>query len=363
MQKIFIFILFLLPASLFAQGYRVSGTVTDARTGQPMAGASVFCQNTTMGTLTNANGEFTLNVPAGGYDIVVSFTGYETQSQSVTAQTENLGQLKFVLKEKSKNMEEVAVVATTEVKNGWEKYGDFFREQFIGITENSKSCTIENPTALRFFYSKKRNRLKVLASEDLIIVNKALGYRIRYTLDSFTHEYASSITQYTGYPLFEPLAGTAEDVTRWQEKREEAFLGSLTHFMKSYYHKTLGQEGFKLEFLDGKTNKYKPLHDPYDTTFSVMTDDGMDLHPPSTMRIIYLNETPETSYLEKNKLDLTNTVQVSQLKFREAVFVESNGYCYDQRDILAIGYWGWEKIGDLMPYDYQFAGASSQSSQ
>lgn len=125
MHKIIIIILCLLPASLFAQGYRVSGTVIDAQTRQPLAGASVFCQNTTIGTLTNSNGEFSMTVPAGGYDIIVSFTGYETQSESVTAQSENLSQLRFVLKEKSKSMEEVSVVATTEVKNGWENMVNF----------------------------------------------------------------------------------------------------------------------------------------------------------------------------------------------------------------------------------------------
>lgn len=352
MRKTFLFILCLLPAWLMAQGYRVSGTVIDAQTQQPLAGASVFCQNTTLGTLTNSNGEFTLNVPAGGYDIVVSYTGYEAQSQSVTAQSDNLSQLRFVLREKRKDMEEVAIVATTEVKNGWEKYGDFFREQFIGLTENSKLCTIENPSVLRFFYSKKRNRLKVLASEDLIIVNKALGYRIRYTLDSLTHEYGSNITQYSGYPLFEPLAGSAEEVSRWTEKREEAYLGSLTHFMKSYYQKSLGAEGYKVEFLDSRTGKYRPLNDPYDTTFTSVDAEEMELHPPSALRVIYLQETPEQAYLEKNKLSMTNTVQISQLNFRNSVLVEKNGYCFDQRDILAIGYWGWEKIGDLMPYDY-----------
>jgi hypothetical protein len=352
MHKIIIIILCLLPASLFAQGYRVSGTVIDAQTRQPLAGASVFCQNTTIGTLTNSNGEFSITVPAGGYDIIVSFTGYETQSESVTAQSENLSQLRFVLKEKSKNMEEVSVVATTEVKNGWEKYGEFFREQFIGMTENSKLCTIDNPSALRFFFSKKRNRLKVLASEDLIITNKALGYKIRYTLDSFTYEYANGLTQFTGYPLFEPLVGNAEEVVKWKEKREEAYLGSMTHFMTGYYHKTLGQDGFKIEYLDEKTKKFRSLNDPYDTAFATLADGDLELHPSTILRIIYLNETPEQDYLVKNKLALNNTVQISQLTFRDAILVEQNGYCYDQKDILSIGYWAWEKIADLMPYDY-----------
>jgi hypothetical protein len=32
--------------------------------------------------------------------------------------------------------------------------------------------------------------------------------------------------------------------------------------------------------------------------------------------------------------------------------IEKNGYFYDQRDLLTIGYWGWEKLADFMPYDY-----------
>ncbi len=44
-----------------------------------MAGASVFCQNTTTGTISNNEGLFLLRLRKGGYDLVVSYTGYETQ--------------------------------------------------------------------------------------------------------------------------------------------------------------------------------------------------------------------------------------------------------------------------------------------
>jgi len=148
------------------------------------------------------------------------------------------------------------------------------------------------------------------------------------------------------------MQGSAEEQQRWNEKREEAYLGSVTHFMKSYYEKTLGQEGYRVEFIDPKTNKSKPLNDPYDSAFSVVDGEELELHPPAALRITYLNETPEQKYLIKNKLALTNTVQISQVNFRDAVGVERNGYFYDQRDLLALGYWGWEKIADLMPYNY-----------
>ncbi|MFY8046203.1 MAG: hypothetical protein ACOVOS_06505 [Chitinophagaceae bacterium] len=141
-------------------------------------------------------------------------------------------------------------------------------------------------------------------------------------------------------------------VEKWKEKREEAYLGSMTHFMKGYYHKTLGQDGYKIELLDEKTKKFRSLNDPYDTAFATLADGDLELHPSTILRIIYLNETPEQDYLVKNKLALNNTVQISQLTFRDAILVEQNGYCYDQKDILSIGYWAWEKIADLMPYDY-----------
>jgi hypothetical protein len=352
MKKIIIAaFLFLVPVFMFAQ-YKVSGIVLDEKTQQPMSGASVFCQNTTIGTLTNSNGEFSITVPSGGYDIVVSYTGYETQSQRISRQTENIETMRFVLKEKDKSMEEVSVVATTEVRNGLEKYGDFFREHFIGLTENSALCQIENPGALRFFFSKKRNRLKIIASEDLIIMNKSLGYRIRYQLDSFIHEYGTTVTQFTGYPLFEELSGTESEKETWKQKREEAYLGSLTHFLKSYYEKTLRSEGFMIQFTD-KSGKLRPLNDPYE--FTNIEDEELELKPPGKLRVAYLNELPETAYLTKNKLSPSNTIQISELEFRESIIVEKNGYFFDQRDLLTIGYWGWEKLADFMPYDFQLA--------
>jgi hypothetical protein len=351
MKKIlFTLSLFVLPVIIMAQ-YKVSGVVMDEKTQQPLAGASVFCQNTTIGTLTNSNGEFSISVPSGGYDIVVSYSGYETQSQRISRQTENIETLKFVLKEKEKSMEEVSVVATTEVRNGLEKYGAFFKEHFIGLTENSALCQIENPEVLRFFYSKKKNRLKIIADQDIIISNKALGYKIRYQLDSFIHEYGTTVTQFTGYPLFEEMQGTPEETEKWKLKREEAYLGSLTHFLRSYYDKTLGAEGFKLEFTD-QAGKLRPLNDPYDKDFVLEENEEMELHPPSRLRVAYLNELPEKAYLTKNKLSANNTIQISQLDFKDAIVIEKNGYFYDQRDLLTIGYWGWEKLADFMPYDY-----------
>jgi TonB-dependent starch-binding outer membrane protein SusC len=55
----------------------ISGTVADDA-GEPLIGASVLVKGTSAGTSTDINGLFSLNVPAGGTTLVVSYTGYTT---------------------------------------------------------------------------------------------------------------------------------------------------------------------------------------------------------------------------------------------------------------------------------------------
>ncbi len=336
----------------FAQSFVVKGKVTDKSTGNTLTGASVFCQNTTLGTATNSEGEFTLYLNNGGYDLVVSFNGYETFSTRINNNTENLQGLNIALSQKEKSMEEVSVTVTTEVKDGWVKYGDFFKEQFVGLSSNSELCQIDNPDALRFFFSKKRNRLKVTAKEEIKITNKALGYTIRYQLDSFVHEYGSGLTQYTGFPFFEELSGSTEDSVRWSANREKAYYGSVLHFMRCYYDSTLAENGYKLEFVD-KNNKPRKVNNPYDSLiYNQLETNDVEIHFPSRLRVVYSEEKPEEKYLTKNKLSLSTTIQISLVDFTDIITIEENGYFYDQKDVLAVGYWSWEKLADFLPYNF-----------
>jgi hypothetical protein len=257
------------------------------------------------------------------------------------------------MKPKEKNLEEVAIAVSNEVKDGWDKYGTFFKENFIGRTKNSEQFVIQNPDAIHFYFSKKKNRLKILAKEDLIFVNNALGYKIKYAMDSFTHEYATGITTYTGYPFFEELQGTDEQKASWKKNREEAYFGSLLHFMRSYHDSTLKKAGFKIELVDSKTSQSKALNDPYDTTyFNRVEGNDAELNFQGQLRVVYMNKKPESLYLQANSLSPNTTVQISVLGLQEPVVIEENGYYYDQQDILSYGYWGWQKMADLLPYDY-----------
>jgi hypothetical protein len=348
-----ILLLLSIPSLTQSQSTSISGKVYDASTGMPLTGASVFCQNTTFGTASNSEGRFRLAVPDGGYDLVVTYNGYETFSRRLGRNDDGARDLEIGLKMRDNSLEAVSIVASNEVKDGWERYGGLFRDLFLGMTENSAKCTIENPESLRFLYYRKRDKLKVLAREPVRVVNKALGYRIRFELDSFVHEFGSGSTESAVYALFEEMEGTDTEKAEWKTARENAYYGSLLHFMRCYYDSTLGGNGYRLNLIDPATDKSRLVQDPYDSlTYRKLETGEAVLAGKGRLRVAYTLESPEKRYLEKSGLSGQNTIQVSIIEFPEEIVIEENGYFYDQRSMLVLGYWGWEKLADRLPYDY-----------
>ncbi len=72
--------------SNFAMAQRtVKGKITDAETSEGLIGASVSAVGTTRGTVTDIDGNFSLDVPAGATQLRVSYTGYAEQTLTLTA--------------------------------------------------------------------------------------------------------------------------------------------------------------------------------------------------------------------------------------------------------------------------------------
>ncbi len=62
----------------------VSGTVTDTK-GEPLIGVSIFARGTSVGTVTDIDGTYSLNVPEGVNTLVFSYTGFETVEMALGA--------------------------------------------------------------------------------------------------------------------------------------------------------------------------------------------------------------------------------------------------------------------------------------
>ena len=316
-----------------------------------MPGASVFCQNTTIGTITNADGNFFLRLNNGGYDLVVSYTGYETKMQRVSNGNEENDKLVIEMKEKDKNMTEVVVAGSAEVADGWNKYGQFFLDNFIGTTPNAVQCILENKDAIKFYFYKKRNKLKVKAKDNIVITNNALGYKISYQLDSFVYDYTTKIGSYTGYPLFEELKATDEQKAIWEKNRFSSYIGSRLHFMRSWYDSTLKDEGFELELLNS-ANKATALENPYDSQIYSLDSGDVVINIKGRLRVTYKNHVPNRKYLLENNFPLSARNQISAIDIVDGFVIEENGYFYEQSQVTNMGYWAWKKLAELLPYDY-----------
>ena len=355
MQKLRCFLLSLLTvSSVITYGqFSVSGKIVDSATKEPLSSASVYCQNTTIGTTTNKDGEFSLQLKSGGYELIISYTGYQTKQVRITNTDNRIPDIEMIKEEK--NLGEVIIKSSNEVKDGWEKYGTFFLEHFIGVTPNAAKTTLLNPEVLKFYLLKKSNKLRVLATEPLQIQNNALGYNLRYQLDSFIYFYNTNINSYRGFCLYTEMEGEDSLKKVWATNREKAYYGSKLHFMRSYYDSTLVEEGFIIDMLDEVNDKkFNSIKDVYDTLYYGALDSTMQIEIgfPRKISITYAKKKPEPEYLKQFKLPKNVSVQMSYIDMTDAIAIKENGYYYDQKDWINQGYWSWKNIADQLPYDY-----------
>lgn len=74
----------LLPSWLFAQR-TISGLITDAESGEPLLGANIVVEGTSIGTITDFDGNYSLEVPEGFEKLIVSYTGYASKTITLGA--------------------------------------------------------------------------------------------------------------------------------------------------------------------------------------------------------------------------------------------------------------------------------------
>ena len=91
--------------SLWAQTREISGVVTSGDDGSTIPGVSVSVKGTTLGTITDVDGKYTLNVPQDANALVFSFVGMKTVEVSLTTQTV----YNVTMKSESVNVNEVVV--------------------------------------------------------------------------------------------------------------------------------------------------------------------------------------------------------------------------------------------------------------
>ncbi|MDA3878810.1 MAG: TonB-dependent receptor [Prolixibacteraceae bacterium] len=126
----FVLVMFFLAFQFvaFGQEKTVTGNVTDD-TGTPLPGVTVVVQGTTQGTVTNPDGEFSINLDGSQDVLTFSFIGYRTQSVQVGNQT----RLRVRMEPDNKSLDEVVIIG----------YGAMKRSDLSGASSTVSEDAIE----------------------------------------------------------------------------------------------------------------------------------------------------------------------------------------------------------------------------
>jgi TonB-dependent receptor len=92
----------------------IRGRVTDAESKEVLPGASIMVRGTTMGTTSDLNGEFVLRIPFEEAEVEVSYIGYQTLHQTVSASENNLVEVNFQMKSDVMQLKDIIITGALQ---------------------------------------------------------------------------------------------------------------------------------------------------------------------------------------------------------------------------------------------------------
>ena len=268
-------LLLLFPLQTFAQ-VNITGTITGADNNQPIPYTTIYVNGTTIGTITNISGQFTLERVIPPCEIVFSHISYETVVISFSPDSET--NINVELKPRDMELGVVEVVD----KNRREENLLHFKERFLGIDYWGKHAFFENDSVLVFHRERVTKNednyhdsglLATDSSSTLFVVNtKApllvnlplLGYKLHINLIRYTELQTGNNTDYEfhtlGYFYFHSEKDASKRKTnRFRKKQLEAWYNSDRHFCSSLFSDRLKENGYNVlsSVLNPETEWYE----------------------------------------------------------------------------------------------------------
>jgi hypothetical protein len=320
-------ILFILLVNFFQAGQSqiVKGTLHDKADNQVISFASIYINGTSVGTNSNPNGYFELDISKySSLPLTVSALGYYTVTLTDFSSEK---QIEVYLIPKTFELKEVVVSARSTAKARKTNL-KLFRDQFLGSGYNGQNCVITNEGDITF--KNSGDTLKAYASKPILIVNNALGYKITYYLDNFEYCWKCKTFLYKGNAFFsEDMSTTLTSKNFFEKRRKKAYLGSRGHFFSSLWVNSLNSNGFVIK------NSVEEIIN-YEDIVRVRAGFKKYLSSKSDLYIFYMSKSPSSC--------------IRPLK--DQIFFDVNGY-FDGSGVELSGQMAQQRVGDLLPYDFK----------
>jgi len=383
--------------------YTISGTIRD-KNKEPLPGAAVYLSGYKLAAVADADGRFALKgLQAGNYEVLVQMIGFLPQTKSVII-SDASKEIEMIMAENIKLLNEVVV--RPDPRRDF--YLKLFTENFIGNSTFAQKCEIMNPEVIITEFDEVKKVLKITCTDFLIIENKALGYRIKYLLEAFECDEKSTLAAHYGHPTFEELKAGSSQKKQYLKNRNIAYKGSPQHFFSALYANKVKEEGFILNKLEKVRNPNKlpdsvidrkvahfstPLRDAVRGNVTNRNDSlyyWKRMYNQPEFMIVHNKEEVLIDTLVKNQqkdlksINFNNILYLAYTKEKEGkdfakqegyaikrprayldyqislvrqlsgpVSFYQNGRIFNPMSLLYEGFWSYEKVGDLMPMDYQ----------
>lgn len=323
-----IFLIFLsFGISTYSQTIR--GNVVDKETKQPVYYATVYINGTSVGTYSDRNGYFKLNIANfSTMPLTISALGY------YSATIDNLSSNRQIIVELDRKLIELSEVQINarEKERIRRENLRLFRKAFLGSGINARNCSILNEEDIRFGLSTDSDTLKAFSLNPILIDNSYLAYRLTYSLDQFILNKKDNYLAYIGSVMFKDYTDSKrEKIQKYEKRRLKTYLGSKMHLFRSLWDNKAEAAGFVFTDTSGSELTYKNLVYEPDTGEVKLKYLGL----PGELNLTYLPGR------DKSSLTFLNG----------EVGFDRHGYFYP----FAL-FWGGEmskeRVSDWLPYEY-----------
>ncbi len=336
--------------------WTISGSLTDDKKA-PIQSAIVFVNNTSIGTRTNENGSFQLNIPNkfSQAELVICLRGFKTIKRKLSHSAE-VQVFKFQMEKAVLSNEKIV---STKHDKDWKQKWRIFEKALLGDSAFAGYCKILNPEVVKLEYDKER---KVIATaiEPVLIRNSALGYKILYQMDKLVSD--GSTRHSSGLKYFEKIQTNSASIkNKWEKNRKEAFSHSFRNFLLALSINKLEENDFEVykiahskTMYSGQTSVANELKDGVLIATDAST---ICTYDKETERFLIRSEYPLIVFLKsrmiKKPFFVDYPYRYSEIVLPKgyAEFTE-NGWLVRPDSIVMKNYWALEGFSNVLPDDY-----------
>ncbi len=346
------------------------GIVTDARTGGAIAGVNVFLSKTTVGTVTDSLGRYSIGpAPRGVHDLVFQHVGYEFEIFAVSPA--GAASMRVDARLRPKVLKGPVVTITGPYPREWRRRFEEFEKAFLGETFNAKKCDLRNPEAVHFRFDSTAEGWSAFSDEAVIVENRALGYTVRNHILAFNWTGDVTVVRQKVFSVFKPFSfQNKDDADKADRNRESAYRGSVRHFVSAFARAKVKEEGFRVfqsrvNFFEGRRHPVEEVSNRYpippDNLYRVLQCSAFDDTASTVPRDAGLKR---LSFPEWLKVEYRGVKSYISLEDR-FMLADTLGRIWTPVSYIAAGAWGRCGIADLLPADYvpypsaQYSGGST----